>query len=168
MLQEQDDISEKALDFLDRTKRIDGYLRLRFIVREMTSPPEVKIPVYKFRMVNAESGELMGEINLRAGFTENIRLYRGNIGFTVYEDFRGDYLSARSCQLLEPFIMFLGLGTIWLTCNTDNIASKKNIEYLGATYVETVHMPENSPYIGYYPPHARIKLRYRWDLSVEV
>jgi predicted acetyltransferase len=140
---------------------------LRLILKEsgLASGPDATVPVYKFKMAHIHSGVTMGEINLRAGYTENIELYRGNIGFTVYEGFRGDHLSGRSCLLLKPFIGSLGLETIWLTCNADNVASERNLVYIGAQYVDTTHVRDDSHYAAYYPVHARVKLRYRWDIG---
>ena len=140
---------------------------LRLILKEtgLASEPDTTVPVYKFKMVHTRSGVEMGEINLRAGYTENIELYRGNIGFTVYEGFRGGHLSGRSCLLLKPFIGSLGLETIWLTCNADNVASERNLVYIGAQYVDTTHVRDDSHYAAYYPVHARVKLRYRWDIG---
>jgi tagatose 1,6-diphosphate aldolase len=107
----------------------------------------------------------MGEINLRAGYTENIELYRGNIGFSVYEGFRGNHLSGRSCLLLRPFIQSLGLEAVWLTCDLNNFASRRNLEYIGARYVDPRHVSDGSPNAAYYPVHARIKLRYWWKVG---
>ena len=144
---------------------IDGDLRLVLVGQGMASEPDTTVPVYKFKMSNAHSGIETGEINLRAGYTENIELYRGNIGFTVIEPFRGHSLSGRSCLLLKPFIQSLGLEFLWLTCNLDNVASQRNIAYAGAQYIDLMRVPNDSPYAPFYPSHARVKLRYRWDIG---
>lgn len=133
--------------------------------KTMATEPDATVPVYKFKMIHAHSGREMGEINLRAGYTENIELYRGNIGFSVYEGFRGNHLSGRSCLLLRPFIQSLGLEAVWLTCNADNVASERNLVHIGAQYVDTTHVRDDSPYTAYYPVNARVKLRYRWDIG---
>jgi tagatose 1,6-diphosphate aldolase len=104
-------------------------------------------------MINTDSRQEMGEINLRAGFTENI------------EQYRGQHFAGRSCLLLRLFLNFLGLKVVWLTCNTDNIASKKTLEQIESTFVGTTEIGEHSPYVEFYPPKARIKLRYKWDLN---
>ncbi len=103
----------------------DGNLRLVLKEKGLASEPDTIVPVYKFKMIHAHSGREMGEINLRAGYTENIELYRGNIGFSVYEGFRGNHLSGRSCLLLRPFIQSLGLEAVWLTCNADQCRIRK-------------------------------------------
>ncbi len=143
----------------------DRDLKLVLIEKATASEPDSTVPVYKFKMIHAVSDREMGEINLRAGFTENIELYRGNIGFSVWEAFRGRRLAGRSCLLLKPFMRSLGLDAVWLTCNADNVASRRNLEYIGARYVDTRHVSDVSPYAAYYPAHARIKLRYRWDIG---
>jgi tagatose 1,6-diphosphate aldolase len=144
---------------------IDEDLRLVLVKQGMASEPDSTITVYKYKMKNVHSGAEMGEINLRAGYTENIKLYRGNIGFAVFEPFRGHHLSGRSCLLLKPFIRSLGLEIIWLTCNIDNVASQKNLALTGARYLDTIRVPDDSPYAPFYPPYACIKLRYRWDVG---
>ena len=139
-----------------------GAPALVLLVKKPVSAPDSGIPGYAFLMRNTASGAEMGRINLRAGYTENIRLYRGNIGFTVLEAFRGHRYAARSCRLLEPLIKSLNLDPIWLTCNVGNTASRKVIESLGAGYAGTAEIPRDSPYLRYYPEGARRKLRFRW------
>jgi tagatose 1,6-diphosphate aldolase len=153
------------IDYLNSAEMTDGELQLTLIEKVMTSKPDSEVPVYKFQMINTDSRQEMGEINLRAGFTENIEQYRGNIGFTVHEPYRGQHFAGRSCLLLRLFLNFLGLKVVWLTCNTDNIASKKTLEQIESTFVGTTEIGEHSPYVEFYPPKARIKLRYKWDLN---
>lgn len=155
----------KDLHYLNEKPLIDRELRLAFSRKDYATAPDDNIPVYAFKMTNIRSSQEMGVINLRVGNTENIELYRGNIGFTVFESFRGRHYAARSCLLLIPFLRFLDLRSIWLTCNADNIASKRTLEYIGAIYVDTTLITEDSPYMDYYPPNARRKLRYRWNLN---
>jgi predicted acetyltransferase len=148
-----------------KAKMVDGDLELNLFEQKQVSEPDSDIPGYFFLMRNSKSGSAMGSINLRAGYTDNIRRYRGNIGFTVFESFRGHRYSARSCVLLVPLIKALKLNPIWLTCNADNIPSKKIIESIGAKYIETTMIRQDSPYIQYYPEGARTKLRFSWSFD---
>ena len=109
----------------------------------------------------------MGGINLRVGYTENVKLYKGNIGFTVYENYRGKRYAARSCLLLTPLIRYHKLKPVWITCDVDNAASKRTIELIGADFIGTVRMPDDFPYIEYYPECSRVKHRYRWDVQID-
>jgi predicted acetyltransferase len=144
---------------------VDGDLELVLLEQKPVSDPDSAIPGYSFLMRSPASGAEMGRINLRAGYTENIRLYRGNIGFTVFEAYRGHRYAARSCVLLVPLIKSLDLDPIWLTCNVDNPGSKKIIESIGAGYLDTTVIPDDSPYVRYYPEGARRKLRFIWSPS---
>jgi predicted acetyltransferase len=142
----------------------DDDLKLVFTQSTPVSEPDTEISAYHFLMRNAESDEDMGAINIKAGYTDNIVKYRGNIGFSVFENFRGKRYSSRSCLLLVPVLKMLQLNPVWLTCNVDNSASAKNIERIGAVYQETVTIPPDYPHLSFYPEHARIKMRYKWEL----
>lgn len=155
----------KDIDYLNKKLLIDKELRLTFSQKDYCSAPDDNIPVYTFKMTDINSSQEMGGINLRVGITENIELYRGNIGFTVFESFRGHHYAGKSCLLLIPFLKTFDFRSIWLRCNTDNIASKKTLEYIGAIYVDTTIIAEDSPYMGFCPPDARRKLRYRWNFN---
>jgi predicted acetyltransferase len=119
-------------------------------------------PYYKFSMQNTVTEEIMGEIRLRIGATNDEINYRGNIGCTVFEKFRGFNYAARSSKLLRPIAKSHQLNPIWLTCDENNIAAIKSIESLGAEYVDSRAMTEDYPYAWYYPIESRVKRRYKW------
>jgi predicted acetyltransferase len=152
------------IEYLKSLKLVDGDLELVFTGREKATEPDAEIDSYKFAMLNRATGESIGGINLRAGFTENIVKYRGNIGFTVFEGHRGHHYSSRSCLLLKPVFDFLGLEIIYITCDEDNAASKKNIEGTGAKFLGVSAIPGNYEHIRYYPEGSRKKLRYEWRI----
>ncbi len=112
---------------------------LELILRE-TSPyiPEKGfVPAYNFSMVNITSKEIMGNIDLRVGLTEKLKVYGGHIGYEVYEPYRGHRYAGRSCRLLFPFLRKLGINPVVITCDPGNLPSKKTIESLGAVLLAT-------------------------------
>jgi len=123
-----------------------------------------KIPSYHFWMrLNGENPpiRIAGGIGLRIGDTANLRNYIGHVGYNVYPPARGRHLAERATRLLFPLARQHGLQTLWITCNPDNIASKRTCERLGARYVNTVDVPPDNEL------HARgevRKCRYRIDL----
>lgn len=143
---------------------IDDDLELIFVEKRFAIAPDNEIPVYGFIMQNRGSGLEMGAINIKAGYTENIIKFRGNIGFAVNKAFRGHRYSGRSCLLLKAILQSLNVNPVYITCNPDNVASKKNIETTGATFLEEIIIPDNSSYSKYYPQDSRRKLRFRWDI----
>lgn len=100
-----------------------------------------KAPTYFFRMVHAKYGMEMGNINLRVGSTAHIERYAGHIGYTVYEAYRGKRFAARAVRLLLPLAAKVSLDPVWITCDPENLASRRSCELAGAEFVEIVEVP---------------------------
>lgn len=159
-------LPDKEQDLLSNSDFfIDDELQLIIIEKTITSKPDDTIPVYRFQMINRFTKEDIGGITLKAGYTDNIVKYRGNIGFTVNEKFRGRNYAVRSCKLLIPLIKFLNLSPIYLTCDADNYASKKSIEKIGARFLEEMIIPDDSEFACYYPITSRKKLLFSWEVQ---
>ena len=119
--------SVRDIDFIAPPEMVDEELRLVLLETVPADHQGGFLPVYKFRMQHVIGAAALGEINLRVGYTDNVMFYRGNIGFTVYEAYRGNAYAERGCRLLTPLIRHHGLYPVWLTCNADNTASRKTI-----------------------------------------
>ena len=104
----------------------------------------------------------MGDIDLRLSSDHYITHYAGHIGYSVGRAYRGHHYAARACRLLLPLAKKHGLEPLWITCNPDNLASRKTCERLGATLVEIVSVPPGS---DLYRRGEREKCRYRVDLG---
>jgi tagatose 1,6-diphosphate aldolase len=104
---------------------------------------------------------MAGSISMRVGSTRDIELYYGHIGYNVYPPARGKHYAERACRLLRPLAAAHGMKTIWITCNPENIASRRTCERLGATFVETVRLPTSNLL---YQRGEREKCRYRWEI----
>lgn len=120
-----------------------------------------KVPTYFFRMIDSRSGLEMGNINLRADTPPRIQLYFGHIGYQVNPEFRGNRCAARAVRLLCPLARSLKLNPLWITCDPENIASRRSCELAGATLEQIIDVPEDS--IVYRTGHPR-KCRYRINL----
>ncbi len=104
---------------------------------------------------------VMGRLSLRIGHTEHIEKYAGHIGYSVDPPFRGRRLAARSCLLILPLARAHGINPLWITCNPDNVASRRTCEIIGSTLVETVPIPPSDPLYSW---DTKWKCRYRVDL----
>lgn len=118
-------------------------------------------PNYAFAMVHTRTGAHMGGIDLRLSNDPYITHYAGHIGYGVERAFRGQHYAARACRLLFPLARRHGLSPLWITCNPDNLASRKTCEHAGATFVEIVPVPGDSEL---YRRGEIEKCRYRIDL----
>jgi tagatose 1,6-diphosphate aldolase len=121
------------------------------------------LPTYQYWMHLSDAPDLPigGGIGLRIGNSYDTVMYYGHIGYHVYPPARGRRYAQRACKLLLPLAARHGINPLWITCNPDNLASRKTCEGLGAKLVEIVPVP---------PEHAlhqrgdKEKCRYRVDL----
>ena len=107
------------------------------------------------------TGTRVGNVDLRIGDTHHLVMYGGHLGYSVLPRYRGNRYAARSCTLLLPLAREHGMERIWITCNPDNLASKRTCEILGAELVETVDVPSGT---AAYRKGERQKLRYKIEL----
>ena len=124
--------------------------------------PVHHVPTYQFRMVHLETREELGSIRLRVGSTPHVELYAGHAGYSVHPSHRGHRYAARALRLLLPLARELNLDPLWITCDPDNVASRRTLERAGAEFIEIVDVPENC--IIYQSGHPR-KCRYRLSLT---
>jgi predicted acetyltransferase len=137
----------------------DGDMRLRLDeIYEPTASPWA-VPAYRFDVIS--EGAKAGTISLRVGDNDRLVRFAGHIGFGIDEQFRGRRLAGRAVKRLTPLAASYDLKPLWLSCNPDNRASMRVMDWLGATYIETIDLP--SDYDRYYARGERQKRRYRLD-----
>lgn len=148
--------------FLDPGRLVDGDLELVLLNTAPGDPEKDWAPSYSFEMRLAGTTTRVGAINLRIGDSDRIVIYGGHIGYEVDAPHRGRHFAARSCRLLFPLCRRHGVATLWITCNPDNVASRRSCELAGGTLVEIVDLPEDN---DMYQEGDRQKCRYRFDLA---
>jgi predicted acetyltransferase len=147
--------------FLDPGTLADGELELALVRRFPPDSSRDWVAAYKFEMRAAGSTNAVGRVSFRAQPHRLIELYRGQIGYEVAPEHRGKHFAERSVRLLLPFIRRHGFSEIWITCDPDNLASRRTCERLGATLVETIALPETEEM---YARGHQMKCRFRIDL----
>ena len=100
------------------------------------------VPAYHFAVCNKE-GVKMGACDLRIGHNDKL-YYGGNIGYRINEEYRGNHYAGKACLLLFELARRHDLGYLIITCNPDNIASRKTCEYAGGELLETAELPEGN------------------------
>lgn len=134
-----------AFVFLNPGPMRDGELELRLW---QTVPGDPKLgwaPAYHFRMVDLRTGANAGLIDLRVADLARLKLYAGHIGYQVDPPSRGRHFAARSVRLLLPLAVQHGMRELWITCNPDNLASRRTCELAGGQFVEIVEVPPEDP-----------------------
>jgi predicted acetyltransferase len=147
-------------------EQIVRFIREFPLGRQPGDPEKGLVPAYHFWMrLRPESGlpsvTIAGGINLRVAHTTNLEMYLGHIGYTVYPPARGRQYAARAVRLLLPLARRMGINPLWVTCNPENVASRRSCERAGGTFVDVVRLPADHPL---YQRGERQKCRYRFDL----
>lgn len=117
-------------------------------------PATGRVPAYQFWMLlrHGPAGpnappplRIAGGVSLRIGSTPPIQLYYGHIGYHVYPAARGHRYAYRACRLVLPLLHAHGIERVVLTCDPQNISSRRTIQRLGGNYVDTVPVPPGEP-----------------------
>ncbi len=150
-----------VVQFVEPGVLVDGDLELVLVEAYAGNSELNYAPAYRFKMVNSFDGREMGRIDLRVGNTYDLRMYAGHIGYRVKEAYRGHRYAARAVRLLLPLARHHRLGTLWITCNPDNLASRRTCELAGLRFTEIVKLPPGS---DMYQRGDRKKCRYQLQL----
>jgi tagatose 1,6-diphosphate aldolase len=121
-------------------------------------PEKGWVPAYHFTVVRLGSADPVGRISLRVGASDALRLYAGQVGYTIDVPHRGNRYAARALVLISPLAWRNNLVPLWITCDPENHASRRTCELAGAQYVETVALPSDS---DMYARGERLACRYR-------
>ena len=100
------------------------------------------LPAYHFAICDYQGRE-MGVCDLRIGHNLNT-YYGGNIGYRIYEAYRGHHYAGKACLLLFGLAKEHHMDYLIITCNPDNYASRRTCEYVGCHFIETVELPEDN------------------------
>jgi predicted acetyltransferase len=126
------------------------------------NPEKRWVPLYRFKICLVSDFSEIGHCDFRVGNTEKL-YFGGNIGYTIYEKFRGKHYAAKACLLLFDLARKHGMRYLYITCNPENIASRKTCEYAGGVLESTIELPtDNDMYIY---DGERNKCIYRFNLK---
>jgi tagatose 1,6-diphosphate aldolase len=134
-----------------------GAVSLRLAQILPGEPARALVPSYHFRIL-ISGGTDVGHLNFRVGETDHVRLVAGHIGYEVLEQHRGHGYAREACLAVAPFVRQL-YEAVTITCDPENLPSRRTIEHLGATFLEEVHVPPHDPH---YRHGSRRKRLYRW------
>ena len=155
-------MNDRDFAFYNLGNSIENDLELVLVKSIFPEDNEIAyVPVYKFEMRITGTEQKIGTIDFRVGNTKNLIMYAGHFGYDVARQHRGNRYAARSCQLLFPLAKKHQINPLWITCNPDNIASRRTCEIAGGKLVEIVELPPDN---DQYHKGDRNKCRYRFDL----
>ena len=121
----------------------DGEIALR--IASVSAADETKgyVPAYRFDIVRLSDGTTVGAIDLRLGYVRNL-YFGGNIGYCVKEEYRGNGYARKACRLVFSIARAHNMRYVMISCREDNIPSRKTLEGLNGTLLETRVPPSYS------------------------
>jgi len=149
-------------DFNDYGVLSDGEIEVVVSEKRPANPAMGHVPAYVFDIRLQGNSKPIGRVDLRIGNTRHLVMYVGHIGYGINEEYRGHRYAAKACNLVKQVAIDHGLKTLWITCNPDNLPSRRTCEILGSEFVEIVDVPEDT---AMYREGDKQKCRYRWDLG---
>ena len=159
--EEGDDLRIDDVPRADMAMPDDGEITLH--ISSVNAADETKgyVPAYKFDIVRFSDNAVVGETDLRLGYVKNL-YFGGNIGYAVKEEFRGNGYAGKACKLVFEIARRHGMPYVMISCRADNLPSRRTLEKLGGTLLETrVPASYSSLYrIGEHDPHCY----FRFDL----
>ncbi|MBI2504446.1 MAG: GNAT family N-acetyltransferase [Candidatus Latescibacteria bacterium] len=114
-------------------------------------------------------GEYLGQTSIRPQLSSRYLLtYGGHIGYSIRPSRRRQGYGTRILALALEQARLLGLQRVLVTCNSDNLPSKKIIEHNGGRFESSMVMPAHLLRAEGRPGKGRVdKLRYWIELVKE-
>lgn len=114
----------------------DGEIRLE---RKASGPADERkgyVPFYRFDIVRESDDMKVGLCDLRLGYVR-FTYYGGNIGYEVYEPYRGHRYAEKACRLLLRLADMHAMPYVIISCDEKNLPSRRTLEALGGELLET-------------------------------
>lgn len=147
--------------FFDTSNLFDSEIILKLHRTADANPKRNWVPAYHFKICRISDDAEVGFCDLRIGYTEGT-YYGGNIGYTVYENFRRKHYAGKACLLLFKLAKSHEMKYLYITCDPDNYASRKTCEFAGGVLEGIFDLP---PHNEMYLEGDKRKCIYRFELQ---
>ncbi|MDR2905093.1 MAG: GNAT family N-acetyltransferase [Helicobacteraceae bacterium] len=118
------------------------------------------VDAYHFKICSLFDDTEVGDCNFRVGNTEKL-YFGGNIGYNVYEQYRGNHYAGKTCLLLFELAKMHKMSYLIIACNPDNYASRRTCEYAGGKLESIIDLPTDN---DMYLEGDRQKCIYKFNL----
>ena len=141
-------------EFLDHGDSMDGTGPLRhsdspedWIARSiagktLAGTPDGLVPATQFIYVREADRKIVGMLQIRHYFNDNLEKYGGHIGYSVAPSERRKGYAAQMLKLALPECKALGIDRVLITCIQGNEGSRRTILKNGGVYESTVYEPQ--------------------------
>lgn len=148
-------------EFKDFDYLTDGEIDLKIEEKVPSNEEKGYVLAYRYKITSHKSDDGIGAIDIRIGNNENL-YYGGHIGYMIKESYRGNSYASKACKIIKNVAIAHGMNRLIITCNPDNLPSRKTCEKAGLKLKEIVNIP---PYNEMYESGERQKCIYEWILG---
>ena len=117
----------------------EGFAELVRVVREAADPesprPRGYVPWTELWM--SDGDEYLGRITLRHELTEPLFTWGGHVGYVVRPSARRKGYASQALREMLDVCRGRGVDPVLVTCDVDNVASRRTIEGAGGQYEDT-------------------------------
>lgn len=113
---------------------------------------------YVFYIYLRNTRKYVGYVSLRMGESPAL-YYLGHIGYRIEPGYRGYGYAYKACRMLKPLIAYLGLRSVCITTDVDNVASRRTCEKLGCVLERIAPVPGDYRAVC---SGSKQKCRYIW------
>ncbi|MGK0467264.1 MAG: putative acetyltransferase [Clostridium sp.] len=152
---------DRMFEFEDFDYLTDGEIDLKIEGKTPSNDEKGYVPAYKYRITLHNSNDSIGVIDIRVGYNQNI-YYGGHIGYEIKESYRGNNYASKACKIIRQVAIAHGMDSLIITCNPDNVQSRKTCEKAGLKLKEIVDLP---PHNEMYLKGEKQKCVYEWNLK---
>ena len=133
----------KVMDWLFRREVLtDQEIDLIKVMEVKKEAGRNDVPSVVFEIREHGKHAAVGRCDLRMGMNEEL-YYAGQIGYTVYPMYRGHHYALKACRLLFQLAkQKYGIDSLIITCNPDNLPSRRTLEALGGELKAIVDVPK--------------------------
>jgi predicted acetyltransferase len=96
------------------------------------------VPQSEFELTLTGTTLKIGLVKLRVRLTDEPKRFGGDLSYDVDDGYRGHKHAARGCRLLFPLARRHEIKRLLTTCASDNVASRRTCELIGARHVDTI------------------------------
>ncbi len=128
--------------FRKRLQKSDGEIILRELYRFKEREYDEPVEIIYFEIFTEHPRRKAGYCDLRIGMNPSLKIL-GQVGYQIDERFRGHHYALKACRLLFECAKELGMNQLLITCNPDNIPSRKTLEALNGKLEEIVSVPSD-------------------------
>jgi len=132
--------SYRSLSIQELESDFDAFVERERSHAEGKNQPEGYVPQTEFWLI--DSGEYIGRVSVRERLNEHLLQIGGHIGYNIRPSKRGKGYGNKILELALEKAKDMGIGRVRITCDVENIASRKIIEKNGGVLDSEIPNPE--------------------------